>query len=227
MIAGNLQPLSPTSAELVLPPASGLRQKFSREAFVICPGALTPEGAGELREKALDLVRQHARRIDQRSEEHVLRYRVVTGEVVQAEWPQLFALYDSPGLRAWVAAVGGLAATYTSSHLQSAININALGEPSDIYRWHFDAAGLTLLLYLSDSSTEDGGELEMRTNDYVQTMLPTAGTVVLMDGTRCMHRVSPILRHHKRISIPMVFTADANHERPASLDDYLYSQRSR
>jgi hypothetical protein len=219
--------ISHTSAELVLPPANELRQKFSREAFVICPSALTPECARELREKALDLVRRHARRIDQRSEEHVLRYRVVTGEVVRAEWPNLFAVYESPGLRAWVAAVSGVAATYTSSHLQSAININALGEPGEIYRWHFDAAGFTLLLYLSDSSTEDGGELEMRADDYVQTMLPTAGTVVLMDGTRCMHRVSPILRQHERISIPMVFTADANHERPAGLDDYLYDQRSR
>jgi hypothetical protein len=211
-----------SSAELVLPPADGLRREFARDAFVICPGVLTQERARELRDRALNLVRRHARRIEQQSEEHVLRYRVVTGDVVRADWPELFAIYESPSLRAWVAAVAAVATTFTSSHLQSAININALGEPGEIYRWHFDAAGFTLLLYLSDSVEEDGGALEMRVSDAVKVMLPAAGTAVLMDGTRCMHRVSPILRRHERISVPMVFAPTADHQRPAGLDDYLY-----
>ena len=53
-------------------------------------------------------------------------------------------------------------------------------------------------------------------------MIPTAGTVVLMDGTRCLHRVSPIVGRHERISIPMVFTPNPEEPRPAGLDDYLY-----
>jgi hypothetical protein len=78
------------------------------------------------------------------------------------------------------------------------------------------------LLYLSDSSEENGGALEMRVSEAVKAMLPVAGTVVLMDGTRCMHRVSPILSRHERISVPMVFTPTPNDDRPAGLDDYLY-----
>ena len=218
--------ISPTSASLALPLApellNALRQQFARDAYVICAGVLSAEHAGALRERAVEIVQRHARRIDQRSAEHVLRYRVVTGEVVRAKWPELFAMYRSPELRAWVAAIAGVPAVFNSSHLQSAININALGEPGEIYRWHHDAAGLTLLLYLSDSEVGDGGALEMRASDTVKSMLPAAGTAVLMDGTRCLHRVSPIVRPHVRISIPMVFALDPDHERPAGLDEYLY-----
>jgi len=147
-----------------------------------------------------------------------LRYRVVTGAGVRSEWPELFAIYQSSELRECVPAV------FNSSHLRSAINVNAMGEPGEIYRWHHDAAGFTLLLYLSDSREQDGGALELRPPGATAAMswLPVAGTVVLMDGTRCLHRVAPIAQPHERISIPMVFTTDPNDERPAGLDDYLY-----
>ena len=215
--------ISPTYADLALPPAEELRREFARDAYVVCRGVLTPERARELHDKALDLVHRHARRIEQQSEEHVLRYRVVTGDVVRTEWPELLSIYQSLRLRGWVAAVAGVPVTFNSFHLRSAININALGEPGDVYRWHFDASGFTLLLYLSDCSEEDGGALEMRASGAVKTMLPAAGAAVLMDGTRCMHRVSPILRRHERISIPMVFVPAPDQDRPAGLDDYLYS----
>ena len=225
--------ISPTSADLALPLSQELRQQFARDAYVICPGVLRAEHAHELREKARALVERHARRIEQQSSsrEHVLRYRVVTGDIVRAEWPELFAIYESAELRGWVAGMAGVATMFNSSQLRSAININALGKPGEVYRWHFDAAGLTLLLYLSDSTEADGGALEMRppgsdkerlAEAAVQQMLPTSGTVVLMDGTRCMHRASPVLRQHERISIPMVFTPTPDHDRPAGLDDYLY-----
>lgn len=77
--------ISPTSADLALPQAEELRQGFARDAYIVCPSALTAERTRELRDKALDLVRRHARRIDQQSDEHVLRYRVVTGDLVRAE----------------------------------------------------------------------------------------------------------------------------------------------
>ena len=223
--------ISPTSADLALPRSAELRRQFARDAYVICPDALRAEHARELREKARALVERHARRIEQQSAEHVLRYRVVTGDVVRAEWPGLFAIYQSAELRGWVAWMAGTATMFTSSQLRSAININALGDPGEVYRWHFDAAGLTLLLYLSDSTEADGGALEMRSPGSHQErpaeaaalrMLPTSGTIVLMDGTRCMHRASPVLRRHERISIPMVFTPTPDHDRPAGLDDYLY-----
>jgi hypothetical protein len=219
--------ISPTSADLALPVSKALREQFARDAYAICPRVLGPEHVRSLREQALAMVQQYARRIQQASAEHVLRYRVVTGDIIRTAWPELFALYESRELREWVSVISGTPAIFNSSQLRSAININALGEPGEVYRWHFDAAGFTVLLYLSDSTAEDGGALEIRPPSTGETaairMLPTSGTVVLMDGTRCLHRASPVLRPHERISIPMVFTATAEHGRPDGLDDYLYS----
>lgn len=214
--------ISPTYADLALPPAAALATGFARHAYVLCPAALAPESARDLREHALALARRHARRIEQVSGEHVLRYRVVPGDVVCDEWPELFALFRAPQLAAWVAAVASVPAVFPSAHLRSAVNINVLGEPDEVYRWHTDAAGLTLLLYLSDSGDEDGGELELRAPDGVVSWRPAAGAVILMDGTRCPHRVAPVRRAHERVSVPMVFVPGGEAARPAGLDDYLY-----
>jgi hypothetical protein len=218
----------PGLSELALPAPDSLAPAFARDCYVVCLGALSSERSQELREQALELVERYARRIQQESAEHVLRYRVVPGDVIREHWPRLFAIYESEELRKWVAQVAGVAAVFNSTHLQSAININALGEPGEVYRWHTDAAGFTLLLYLTDSCEGDGGELELRPPACKEaiSIRPAAGTVVLMDGTKCLHRATMILRRHRRISIPMVFTTRVEHRRPAGLDDYLYKPAS-
>jgi hypothetical protein len=214
---------------LALPAPEALARQFAKSAHVICYEVLSPESTRAMRERALALVEQRATKIDQRSAEHVLRYRVVPGDVVRDEWPELFALYESAALRDWVAGVTRAPQIFNSRNIRSAVNINALGEPGEVYRWHTDAAGFTLLLYLTDSAEGDGGELELRPPESsklesgeVLSFRPTAGAVVLMDGTRCEHRAAPILRPHQRISIPMVFTTTPDDSRPAGLDDYLY-----
>jgi 2OG-Fe(II) oxygenase superfamily len=205
--------------------SAGALSQFARDAYVICRQVLSPDGAGELRAKALEIAARYARRIEQQSLNNPLRYRVVTGDVIATEWPELFATYQSLELRNWVAGITGIPTIVSSSHLRSSININIMGEPGEVYRWHTDASGVTLLLYLSDSREEDGGSLQLRAPGASTpvSMIPTAGTVVLMDGTRCLHRVSPIVGRHERISIPMVFTPSPDEPRPAGLDDYLYS----
>jgi hypothetical protein len=102
-----------------------------------------------------------------------------------------------------------------------------------VYRWHFDAVPYTVLLYLTDVRREDGGALEIVPNcqphqvpDWTARAAqfwPAAGTLVLMDGTRCYHRVAPLLRPSVRFSIPLVYpNTEGTHERPAGLDSYLY-----
>jgi hypothetical protein len=159
----------------------------------------------------------------------------VTGETIKECWPELYDFFSAPELRSWISEVTGTQGIALSQHLQSAININVLNEPGEVYRWHFDAEPYTALLYLSDSEPEDGGFLELYPNANLETsetlpaqgriqFLPRRGSLVLMDGTRCYHRVSPILRRHQRVSIPMVFPAQASRTRPENLDSYLYDQ---
>lgn len=210
--------------EIALPAPQGLTRDFARDAYVACAKIFSRQCTHQMREKALALVREHARAIEHQDAKHLLRYRVVTGDVVRRDWPGIFALYESAALRQWVAHVTGSPEIFNSSHLQSAVNINAMGQPGEVYRWHNDAAGFTFILYLTDADQDDGGLLELRPPGSVDvtTVSPVAGSGVLMDGTRCLHRVSAILRRHDRISIPMVFTAKPDHQRPQGLDDYLY-----
>jgi hypothetical protein len=209
---------------------------FQRNRYFIGRSVVPPEICLRWRKKAVELSESCARAIQKQSQDHhALRYAVVTGEIIKVKWPELFEIYCHAGLKEWVKAVSGESAIFVSPHLESAININVLAHPGDVYRWHFDAVAYTVLLYLSDSEMEDGGALEFYPNvcqpitaDSVSTAkvtyVPRAGDAILMDGTRCYHRVAPILRPHLRISIPMVYPSTAQHSRPADLDNYLYDQ---
>src|SRR5262245_16612036 len=171
--------------ELELPAPGSLLAQFARNTYVICRNVIHLGRIAGLREKALEIARRHARRIEQQTDEHLLNYRVVPGDALATEWPELVSTYRSPELRHWVGAVTGAHAVFPSTHQRSAININVMGEPGEVYRWHKDASGFTLLLYLSNSLEADGGRLELRAPgaSSTMTMSPVAGTVVLMDGT--------------------------------------------
>lgn len=128
----------------------------------------------------------------------MLRYSVVTGDVLKARWQELFDAYSGNEWKAWIKAITGEDQIFISAHLESAININVLAQKGDVYRWHFDAVAYTLLLYLSDSDIEDGGALEFYPNvrqemgkilDRGEKVIyvPKAGDAALMDGTSCYH----------------------------------------
>jgi hypothetical protein len=219
-----------------LPMSAGICELFRTHGYVVCERMLPRSVSTNWRSIAKELSREHARAIQRESvKDGQLRYCVVTGDVIEKQWYELFEFYQHPRLREWIGLVTGRETIGLSSHLQSAININVLAREGDIYRWHFDAVPYTLLLYLSDSAAEDGGALEFYPNatgkkinellpDSKVQYIPRSGDAVLMDGTRCLHRVAPVHRSHIRISVPMVFPAGAKHLRPCGLDDYLYGE---
>jgi hypothetical protein len=211
-------------------------QVFKRDQCVIVPDALAQGVVREWRDRALELASQFAVSINRQSDGHVLSYRVVTGEVIRDGWPELWDFYQAASTREWASRITG-EQVITSDHIRSAININVLERPGNVYRWHVDAVPHTLLLFLTDHEAEDGGVLEIapgaapgqNMEEFLAhtpklSLLPRAGTAVLMDGTRCYHRATPILRPCLRLSVPMVYPVEGG-ERPAGLDEYLYGQR--
>jgi hypothetical protein len=218
-----------------LPSSRASKKWFKENGYLIVDRVVPPEICDTWKLTALRVAQDSGRSIQREGGSDVLRYRVVTGDAIKTCWPELYDFYSAPELRSWIAEVTGAQGIVLSPHLQSAININVLNEPGEVYRWHFDAVPYTALLYLSDSEREDGGFLEFYPNANLESpnvprrerkirFIPRRGSLVLMDGTRCYHRVSPILRRHFRISIPMVFPAQASQARPENLDSYLYDQ---
>jgi hypothetical protein len=230
-----------------------LSSQFARSRAVILKGALPEPIVTRWREIAGEIVRKFGHDIERVEAGDRLSYRVVPGEIVREHARELFAFYSAAATRDWVRQVTGEPSIVNSNHLRSAININCLQHAGHQYRWHFDAHPYTLLLYLTRGFPEDGGALEFYPNlrqggrdrvghewerqvtseDYLRSVAhtkvsvsPGAGDVVLMDGTLCYHRVTPLLRSLAvpRLSIPMVFPVSLVADRPSGLDDYLYRQ---
>ena len=218
--------------KLNLPSGAQTRQEFARWKYVVVDEALPADFLRECRTLAEELT-AFARSIQRTEGEFRLVYRVMTGDVIQERWPELFALYRDNVFPEWIREVTGEDSIVTSSAIQSAVNLNIM-QGDSIYRWHFDAIPYTLLLYLNDVLPDDGGALQLvpgcephKIPDLATTspieVWPRAGTLVLMDGTRCYHHVAPLRRPMTRFSIPMVYpTAATAQQRPAGLDSYLY-----
>lgn len=211
-----------------------LRRAFQKNGYAAIPNALPSELIARWRQKAEHL-KANALTIHRSDGSFELVYRVVPGEVIQAQWPELFAFYHDPDVIAWIKDVTGEQSIYTSSSLRSAVNLNIMESADSVYRWHFDAVPYTMLLYLNDIVPSDGGAMQMvpgckphvqpdLDNAEVIELWPTAGTLVLMDGTRCYHRVSKLLRPSTRLSIPLVYPNKEPIQRPPGLDAYLYKE---
>ena len=213
---------------------NSLRRVFKKNGYVTIPNALPHDLIVRWRQKAEQL-KTNALTIRRSEGNFELVYRVVTGEIIQDEWPELFAFYNAPCVLGWIRELTGERVICTSSSLRSAVNLNIMESTDSIYRWHFDAVAYTMLLYLNDIVTSDGGAMQIvpacqphvkpdLQKAEVVELWPTAGMLVLMDGTRCYHRVSRLLRPSMRLSIPLVYPNTKAVRRPPGLDTYLYKE---
>lgn len=213
-----------------------LRESFARSRCVVIPDVLPPTLVESWRSKAERTAATLSRIIERAEGGHVLSYRVVTGDTIQQAWPELWSFYTAPEALEWVAEIAAEPRVYTSTHVQSAVNLNVLDKPGDVYRWHYDAVPYTLILFLTDTDPDSGGLLEIWPNgppageakahkppecEVLQVIAP-AGAAVLMDGSLCYHRVTQLRRPHMRLTIPMVYPTTNDDDRPAGLDRYLY-----
>lgn len=218
----------------LLPAPGSFRPNFQRDRFVVVPHALPAALVNHWRQH-VETLKPIARTITRKEAGFELVYRVVTGEDIRTHWPDLFAFYNDGHVLDWFKQVTGDNSIHTSPHIQSAINLNILDSANFLYRWHFDAVAYTALLYLTDVVPEDGGALKLVPNcprhvppdldtAAVTQIRPGAGTIVVMDGTRCYHSVAPMLRNVLRLSVPLVFPNGEATARPACLDSYLYDR---
>ncbi len=216
---------------LRLPDAGEFLGTFSTKHFAVIEDALDEGDCRTAMQKVIALGERAARPIHRDDGTHRLVYQVITGDVIQHEWPEMFSLYTSPALLQWLQALTQEAQIYNSPNTLSAININLMSDHGDIYRWHFDAEPYTTLLFLTSAGEQAGGDLRISTQPdgkepqhpfSFEEIKPKAGTMVVMDGTKCYHHVTSLLRPWLRVSVPMVFPPSLR-SRPQGLNDYLYA----
>ena len=213
-------------------PSLHLASDFERLGYRILTAGLPIPLLQSWHGEALRLMK-YAHTVRRSSGSDDLVYRVMTGDAIRRHWPELYAFYQDERTVKWVREITGRRTLAPSKHVVSGVNLNILDSVQAVYRWHFDAVPYTVLIYLTETVAEDGGALELvpgcrhhqmpdLSQAEIVTHYPRAGTIVVMDGTRCYHRVAPLLRPALRLSIPLVYTNQEAEPRPRGLDSYLY-----
>lgn len=157
-------------------------------------------------------------------------HHLVDGAAIRVHFPELVMLYH--GIRFWIQDLT-LLDVVLSPYPDSDINIKAYPPGGGTVGPHFDTNGITVLVYLT-SNTE--GPLRLwpavhdpwRATSYEQVpasecieILPSAGSMLLMQGRKIWHDSKPLDSEFKAVAIfNYYWTGDVR--RPGHFDDFVY-----
>ena len=180
-----------------------------------------------------------------------LRYYVIDGDRIKADLPEIWRLFKKSVLDQINEITTKQFVPLENTRV--GVNINIMPPHRSEYRWHYDRARVTAILYLNDVS---GGETVMYPNYRIllrsknlkwlqrfldrvlhikilravirkkTVVLPSPGRMVVMRGNRCWHSVRPVHGDADRVNVILVYDLPGT-EFPMekSLDSYLYTQK--
>lgn len=149
-----------------------------------------------------------------------LRYMVVDGEVLHADYPDLDA-WARDRISSYASEMVGEKLA-VSSHLRAAVNVNGLCGRGEKYELHTDSVPITALLYLS--GPHNGGQFVYDLDGPVEVE-PVVGLLVVFTGDTIPHGVLPMREDGWRVSMPVSLVPEGTIEkRPDDLDSHLYGK---
>jgi len=179
-----------------------------------------------------------------------LRYHVIQGEQIQESLPGIWDLYTGEVNELVNESLGFPLEPLANT--RAGVNVNLMRPNQSSYRWHYDRACVTAIMYLNEV---EGGVTELYPNyrvllqkgknTAVQRALdrfiqikpimntfgnmvrvsPKVGRLVMMRADRCWHSVRSVLGDRERINIILSYDfpgTDFSMEK--GLDSYLYTQ---
>jgi hypothetical protein len=150
-----------------------------------------------------------------------ISYRLMDGNAVAEFCPDLVSLYE--GLLLDLARSVYPPAVCDPNRV-SAVNVNVLEEAGSRYERHVDSNPLTGLLFLTNHTHEDGGELLFHLPGGKLHVAPTFAHFLLFDARDVVHEVLPLKRKVTRVSCPMNFySPETVSSRPPDLNTSLYT----
>ncbi|MBA3936779.1 MAG: 2OG-Fe(II) oxygenase [Planctomycetes bacterium] len=132
--------------------------------------------------------------------------------------PECIAVYRAPALLALCARLAGAPVVRTPLHDQSSCSLLVYERPGDHIGWHRDLdfyAGrhFTMLLPLINGGREpsapSSAQLEVRDAGGARAIPTPPGTLVVFEGAKVLHRVTPLGVGERRVVLSMTFTTDA------------------
>lgn len=131
--------------------------------------------------------------------------------------PAIVAFYQSPALRELLTALIGVPVVPTPLHDQSSCSLLVYERPQDRIGWHYDhnfynGRHFTVLLPLVNSNAGRTGlsaatlQIRQRSGD---TSVPTPpNTLLVFEGARVLHQVTPLAASERRVILSMTFCTD-------------------
>lgn len=131
--------------------------------------------------------------------------------------PEIIAFYRSPELRGLLSAVVGEELVPTPIHDQSSCSLLVYARAGDRIGWHYDhnfyrGRHFTVLLSLENRRLHGEGlssaTLEAALGGGVRTVATPPNTLVVFEGDRVRHRVTPLGADERRVLLSMTFCTD-------------------
>lgn len=142
----------------------------------------------------------------------------VAYETLERQAPRLVDLYRSPGLRALVSGIVKLKVAPTPLHDQSSCSVLFYEKPGDHIGWHYDhnfykGRHFTVLIPLINRGREPNGlsqaRLMARQNGHERVIPTPPNAMIVFEGAKVSHKVTPIGEGEKRVIWSMTFCADS------------------
>jgi hypothetical protein len=141
----------------------------------------------------------------------------VAYETLIAAAPAIVACYHSTGLRDIVSRLVGIPIEPTPIHDQSSLSVLVYNKPGDHIGWHYDhnfyrGRHFTVLLAIHNAGRAAHGlshaVLKARLPGREIDISTAANTLVVFEGARVRHRVTPIRAGERRIVLSMTYCTD-------------------
>lgn len=141
----------------------------------------------------------------------------VAYETLIEKAPKTVALYLSPAFAQVLSGIVGERLECTPLHDQSSCSVLFYERPGDHIGWHYDhnfykGRHVTVLVAIVNEGHQPGGlsaaRLEARQGSDAIAVETPPNTLVIFEGQRVLHRVTPIETGERRVMLSMTFATD-------------------
>lgn len=185
---------------------------FSRH-LISYPDCLSPD--------TFEHVRDNARRLEKIERSYIPTHKkggTVAYDTILQHAPEVARFYQSAQLQELVSGTVDLDVRPTPTHDQSSLSLLIYDKPGDHIDWHYDhnfykGRHFTVLLTLINTGRGVDGlshaRLLVRDDDQERAIVTRPNTIVIFEGAKVLHKVTPIVAGERRVVLSMTFCADA------------------
>ena len=139
-------------------------------------------------------------------------------ETLRANAPEVAAFYQWPELHRFISGIVGVPVGPTPLHDQSSCSVLFYERPGDHIGWHYDynfykGRHFTVLLSIANRGANglSAARLMARLGGVEQTIATPPNTLVVFEGAKVLHKVTPINDGERRVMLSMTFCTDDRH----------------